>query len=231
MAGRPSRSKGGRAVPVITVDGPIAADELGPTLSHEHVFIDTSPDYREPPPAHREPDRRSGRRPRSADHPQEPGLPSAGAAVVRLEPDRRELRRRGRGARLGQARRHQVDLRPHADHGRPATGRAATAQPRARDAHRHRDRLLPRGVPAARRRGAERRRARERVPDRGHGRDRRHRCPGRPARRARHDRRRDPSRRGTGADRRRRGSSGDRRAGDGPHGRPAPRGPRRRSSS
>ena len=36
-------------MPVITVDGPIAADELGPTLSHEHVFIDTSPDYREPP--------------------------------------------------------------------------------------------------------------------------------------------------------------------------------------
>ena len=35
---------------VITVDGEIEAGELGPTLSHEHVFIDTSPDYREPPP-------------------------------------------------------------------------------------------------------------------------------------------------------------------------------------
>lgn len=35
---------------VITVDGPIAAEDLGPTLSHEHIFIDTSPDYREPPP-------------------------------------------------------------------------------------------------------------------------------------------------------------------------------------
>jgi phosphotriesterase-related protein len=38
-------------MPVITVDGVIEAGELGPTLSHEHVFIDTSPDYREPPPA------------------------------------------------------------------------------------------------------------------------------------------------------------------------------------
>ncbi len=37
-------------MPVITVDGPIAAEDLGPTLSHEHIFIDTSPDYREPPP-------------------------------------------------------------------------------------------------------------------------------------------------------------------------------------
>jgi phosphotriesterase-related protein len=37
-------------VSVITVNGTIEASELGPTLSHEHVFIDTSPDYREPPP-------------------------------------------------------------------------------------------------------------------------------------------------------------------------------------
>jgi phosphotriesterase-related protein len=36
-------------VPVITVDGPIAAEELGPALSHEHIFCDTSADYREPP--------------------------------------------------------------------------------------------------------------------------------------------------------------------------------------
>jgi phosphotriesterase-related protein len=37
-------------MPVITVDGPIAPEELGPTLSHEHIFIDTSADYRPPQP-------------------------------------------------------------------------------------------------------------------------------------------------------------------------------------
>ena len=37
-------------MPVITVGGEIEGSELGPTLSHEHVFIDTSPDYRVPPP-------------------------------------------------------------------------------------------------------------------------------------------------------------------------------------
>ncbi|MFI5262375.1 MAG: phosphotriesterase [Candidatus Limnocylindrales bacterium] len=35
---------------VITVDGPIDGAELGPTLHHEHIFIDTSADYRPPPP-------------------------------------------------------------------------------------------------------------------------------------------------------------------------------------
>ena len=35
---------------IITVNGPIDAQELGPTLPHEHLFCDTSPDYREPPP-------------------------------------------------------------------------------------------------------------------------------------------------------------------------------------
>lgn len=35
---------------VITVDGPIPPEELGPTLSHEHIFIDTSADYRAPTP-------------------------------------------------------------------------------------------------------------------------------------------------------------------------------------
>ena len=34
---------------IITVDRPIPATELGPTLPHEHIFCDTSPDYREPP--------------------------------------------------------------------------------------------------------------------------------------------------------------------------------------
>jgi phosphotriesterase-related protein len=37
-------------MPVITVDGPIAAEDLGYTLSHEHIFIDTSADYRAPSP-------------------------------------------------------------------------------------------------------------------------------------------------------------------------------------
>lgn len=35
---------------IITVDGPIEGHELGPTLHHEHVFIDTSADYRRPTP-------------------------------------------------------------------------------------------------------------------------------------------------------------------------------------
>ncbi len=35
---------------IITVNGPIAGEELGYTLSHEHVFIDTSADFRPPPP-------------------------------------------------------------------------------------------------------------------------------------------------------------------------------------
>ena len=34
---------------IITVTGPLGADELGMTLPHEHIFCDTSPDYREPP--------------------------------------------------------------------------------------------------------------------------------------------------------------------------------------
>jgi phosphotriesterase-related protein len=38
-------------VAVMTVEGPIEGSELGPTLHHEHVFIDTSADYRPPPPA------------------------------------------------------------------------------------------------------------------------------------------------------------------------------------
>jgi phosphotriesterase-related protein len=36
-------------MPIITVRGPIDPDQLGPTLPHEHLFCDTSPDYREPP--------------------------------------------------------------------------------------------------------------------------------------------------------------------------------------
>jgi phosphotriesterase-related protein len=35
---------------IITVNGPIPAEQLGYTLSHEHIFIDTSVDYRQPPP-------------------------------------------------------------------------------------------------------------------------------------------------------------------------------------
>jgi phosphotriesterase-related protein len=34
---------------IITVNGPMDASELGQTLPHEHLFCDTSPDYREPP--------------------------------------------------------------------------------------------------------------------------------------------------------------------------------------
>ncbi len=36
---------------IITVNGLIPGDQLGYTLHHEHIFIDTSVDYREPPPA------------------------------------------------------------------------------------------------------------------------------------------------------------------------------------
>jgi phosphotriesterase-related protein len=36
---------------IITVNGPIAGEQLGYTLTHEHIFIDTSVDYRQPPPA------------------------------------------------------------------------------------------------------------------------------------------------------------------------------------
>jgi predicted metal-dependent phosphotriesterase family hydrolase len=46
--GTPGRR--GAIVSIITVDGLIDGSELGHTLSHEHIFIDTSPDYREPPP-------------------------------------------------------------------------------------------------------------------------------------------------------------------------------------
>ena len=35
---------------VMTVEGPIEGSELGPTLHHEHVFVDTSADYRRPLP-------------------------------------------------------------------------------------------------------------------------------------------------------------------------------------
>jgi phosphotriesterase-related protein len=35
---------------IITVNGPIPGSELGYTLHHEHIFIDTSVDYRQPPP-------------------------------------------------------------------------------------------------------------------------------------------------------------------------------------
>jgi phosphotriesterase-related protein len=35
---------------IITVTGLIQPDELGVTLPHEHIFCDTSPDYRAPPP-------------------------------------------------------------------------------------------------------------------------------------------------------------------------------------
>jgi phosphotriesterase-related protein len=35
---------------IITVNGPIPDSELGYTLHHEHIFIDTSVDYRQPPP-------------------------------------------------------------------------------------------------------------------------------------------------------------------------------------
>ena len=34
---------------VITVTGEVSGDKLGYTLAHEHIFADTSPDYREPP--------------------------------------------------------------------------------------------------------------------------------------------------------------------------------------
>jgi len=34
----------------MTVNGPIDGAELGYTLHHEHIFIDTGPDYRPPPP-------------------------------------------------------------------------------------------------------------------------------------------------------------------------------------
>jgi phosphotriesterase-related protein len=34
---------------IVTVNGPIEADQLGPTLAHEHIFCDTSGDFREPP--------------------------------------------------------------------------------------------------------------------------------------------------------------------------------------
>jgi phosphotriesterase-related protein len=35
---------------IITVRGPIDGSDLGPTLPHEHIFVDFSGDYREPPP-------------------------------------------------------------------------------------------------------------------------------------------------------------------------------------
>jgi phosphotriesterase-related protein len=39
---------------VITVTGPLDPSRLGVTLPHEHIFCDTSPDYREPPARIRE---------------------------------------------------------------------------------------------------------------------------------------------------------------------------------
>ena len=37
-------------MPIATVNGPIEPDELGLTLAHEHIFCDTSGDFRAPPP-------------------------------------------------------------------------------------------------------------------------------------------------------------------------------------
>ena len=37
-------------MPIVTVNGPIEPDELGLTLAHEHIFCDTSGDFRAPPP-------------------------------------------------------------------------------------------------------------------------------------------------------------------------------------
>jgi phosphotriesterase-related protein len=34
---------------IMTVNGPIEGDQLGPTLAHEHIFCDTSGDFLEPP--------------------------------------------------------------------------------------------------------------------------------------------------------------------------------------
>ena len=39
---------------IMTVNGPIDPTELGMTLPHEHIFSDTSPDFRPPPPAIKE---------------------------------------------------------------------------------------------------------------------------------------------------------------------------------
>src|SRR2546430_3046148 len=47
---RPRRQTGDdRPMAIMTVNGPIEADQLGLTLAHEHIFCDTSGDYREPP--------------------------------------------------------------------------------------------------------------------------------------------------------------------------------------
>lgn len=36
-------------MPIVTVNGPVESEELGLTLAHEHIFCDTSGDFREPP--------------------------------------------------------------------------------------------------------------------------------------------------------------------------------------
>ena len=51
-AARGDRSAGERevaAMAIMTVNGPIEPDQLGLTLAHEHIFCDTSGDFREPP--------------------------------------------------------------------------------------------------------------------------------------------------------------------------------------
>ena len=65
----PDEREVGARMPIMTVNGPIEPGELGLTLAHEHIFCDTSGDFREPPAPHREPARRHGRRSRGAHHP------------------------------------------------------------------------------------------------------------------------------------------------------------------
>ena len=36
-------------MPIVTVNGPVESEELGLTLAHEHIFCDTSGDFRSPP--------------------------------------------------------------------------------------------------------------------------------------------------------------------------------------
>ena len=73
---------------IMTVNGPIEADRLGLTLAHEHIFCDTSGDFREPPASIESLMAAMGVD-LEADITPEPGLSLAGAAVVGQQPDPR----------------------------------------------------------------------------------------------------------------------------------------------
>ena len=157
---------------IITVTGPLEASQLGLTLPHEHMFCDTSPDYREPPPNIRE-------LLAALDVDLEAPITLRSLGFLRREPqwsvanqvlDSYEDARDEWAIAMRVGIRGVIDCTPIGLGRRPSA--LATPVPGARAGHRGCDGLLPSGVPAGGRGGHERRDARGALPaggDRGHG--------------------------------------------------------------